>query len=627
MRLRRIESGFSLLEVIVVLAISGAVLVAYTNYARKQAAKEMRQTTANALVQEMKGVVNYLNDDELQTQSGEVDNPFYEAVNQSTTDARYRNRITNAINDINTENTNNYFLWGDGVNAQSQQRYFFISKKCRSTLKSEFELTKEYLPCSLMTAANNSVIKIDRIGFAADDLKTPSSTIARMDVILAAEYSDSEEKFGFANYTSAFNNALNNNGLIASHIMVVQRARSSDSWQLATKADGSTPIELAEIASNLNRLETVSSGKQLGLRFTFDMNDNTSGGSGGSGASKCWNTKQSKVELCYTQNSGTGLHGEDQILSLDMTDPSNSGDEVRTGTLKANIVMENTARPVYIFKRSLGGSLSLSSAGEPERFIYKDNNSEAFEGDFYLGESNSYRPWNGDSMTGGNIITDYYLVTNYDGFELITPSITEYSGFETLSTDITNRTNFTPVYDEDSKTGKHRFYIQSCPKVKQDIILRDADGNALLNSDGSNKKVSVMRELYPHLSASISSISAYSSGGDIDMYTTEDDTRKNISDREKVDMLGGVTVQVEFAQQDSAHGGTAPAYNVGGKLIYPNAKYLWVVTATMGMYDSDTGKGVNIENPRSIAYTLSKWCSSIPQSGTPYDLLTTEKYR
>lgn len=625
MRSRNRASGFSLLEIIVVLAIAGSALVAYTNYARKQASKEMRLNIANALVHEMNGVMNFLRDGTLQTKDGEKPNPFYESV-ISPSEAHYHYRITNGVTDIDTGTATQYFLWGDGTNPQKQQRYYFISKGCKVTLKSTYELTNEYLPCSLMSSASNPAAKIERIGFATDDLQKQSNTVDRMDAIVAFNFTQGDDKYRFANYVSPFNNALNNAGLIASHIMIVHRRTTADAWKLVTKADGSTPIEFADIASNLERLEKIGNGQQLGIRFIFEMKDNDSGGSGG-GGSKCWSTTKSKIELCYNQEAGTGMHGEDQILSLDMLDKDNQDDGTRTGTLKANLVMENTGRPVYIFKRSYGGDLQLSANGEPERFTYKDANGEAFEGEFYLDDNTGHRAWDGNTMSGADVTSEYYIPEVYDAFELVTPSVTEYSGFEKESVDITNVQNFVPDYNEDSHSGTHRFYVQSCPKIKQDIILRDAKGNALLNSEGKQQTVSVERVLYPHLSASLSSVSAYSGGGKTDMYTTENDTRHNISDRDKLDLLGGVTIQVELAEQEMAHGGEDGQHNPGRKLIYPNAKYVWVVTATMGMYDSESGLGVNIENPQSISYTITKWCSTIPQSGTPYDLLSTTTYK
>ncbi|WP_434132433.1 type II secretion system protein [Enterobacter cloacae] len=430
MRALNRASGFSLLEIIVVLAIAGSALVAYTNYARKQAAKEMRQNIANALVHEMNGVMNFLRDGTLQTKDGEKANPFYESVN-TPSEAHYHYRITNGITDIDTGTATNYFLWGDGANPQNQQRYYFISKGCKVTLKSTYELTNEYLPCSLMSSASNPAAEIERIGFATDDLQKESNTVDRMDVIVAFSFTQGSDKYSFANYLSPFNNALNRVGLNASHIMIVHRGAAADAWKLVTKADGSTPVELADIASNLERLEKLGNGQQLGIRFTFEIRDNDSGGSGG-GGSKCWNTSQSKIELCYNQKSGTGMHGEDQILSLDMFDRDKKGDETRTGTLKANLVMENTGRPVYIFKRSYGGDLLLSANGEPEHFTYKDGNGEAFEGEFYLDDNTGHRSWNGNSMSGSDITSEYYTPEVYDAFELVTPSVTEYSGFERL---------------------------------------------------------------------------------------------------------------------------------------------------------------------------------------------------
>ncbi|MCU6183301.1 type II secretion system GspH family protein [Citrobacter cronae] len=627
MRSRNHQAGFSLLEVIVVLAIIGGALAMYTNYARKQAAKEMRQTIANALVQEMKGVMNYLRDETLQTKDGEKDNPLYEATQGSSTDSQYRYRITNNVTDIDTGTGTNYFLWGEGANQQKQQRYLFISKSCNVSLKSTFELTQEYLPCSLVTAAKNPAAKIERIGFASDDLKTPSSTIARMDAIVAFNYTESNDKYSFANYASAFNNALSNSGLIASHIMLVRRVRTADAWQLITKSDGSTPVEFSDMASNLERLETQGKGQQLGIRITFDMNDNDQGSNGGGSGTACWNTQTSKVELCYNQEAGTGAHGEDQILSLDMTDPENYGDETKTGTLKANLVMENTSRPVFLFKRNYGGDLMLFADGSPERFTYKNNNNEEIEGDFYLDDNTSYRPWDGSSMAGFDVISNYYPSSAYDAFELVTPSVSEYSGYELLSADITDKKDYVAAYDDSSiNSGLHRFAVQTCPVIEQEIILRDANGDAILDEDGNKEKTKVTRALYPRLSASISSVSAYNDGGISGSYVKQNETRAKLDDSKKVDLLGGVTVQVELAEMDVSSG-VRPDHNSAQKYKFPGSKYVWAVTATMGLYDSETGAGFSIVNPQTISYVITKWCSTIPQSGTPYDLLTTTEYK
>lgn len=628
MRSRNNASGFSLLEVIVVLAIIGGALVMYTNYARKQAAKEMRQTIANALVQEMKGVVNYLRDDTLQTKGGEQENPFYD-ISSTSNDAHYRYRITNNIDDVNTGNAANYFLWGDGVNAQKQQRYLFISKNCNVSLKSEFELTAEYLPCSLVTAADNPAAKIERIGFASQDLTTPSSSVSRMDAIIAFAYTDSSDKYSFASYAPAFNNALNNAGLIASHIIIVHRKTSADAWQLVTQADGKTPVEFSDMATNFQRVEKMSKGQQLGIRLTFDMNDNNSG-SGSNAGNTCWNSTESKVELCYDQEKGTGAHGEDKILALNMTNLEDPRGDQAAGTLKANLVMENTSRPVFLFKRNYGGDLMLSADGNPERFKYKNNNNEDIEGDFYLDDNTAYRPWDGNSIAGANIVSDYYPSSAYDSFELVTPSVSEYSGTEYISEDITGDKNYLAVYDDSVReSGWHRFAVQTCPVIEQEIILRDAQGDAILDENGNKKKIKVTRTLYPRLSASISSVSAYNDDNSSirdDTYTKQNETRRKLDDSRKVDLLGGVTVQVELAEMDVSNG-ARPDHNSAQKYIFPGSKYVWAVTATVGMYDSETGTGFNIVNPQTISYVITKWCSTIPQSGTPYDLLATTEYK
>ncbi|MFV7284117.1 hypothetical protein ACNPG5_24850, partial [Citrobacter cronae] len=144
--------------------------------------------------------------------------------------------------------------------------------------------------------------------------------------------------------------------------------------------------------------------------------------------------------------------------------------------------------------------------------------------------------------------------------------------------------------------------------------------------DGNKEKTKVTRALYPRLSASISSVSAYNDGGISGSYVKQNETRAKLDDSKKVDLLGGVTVQVELAEMDVSSG-VRPDHNVAQKYKFPGSKYVWAVTATMGLYDSETGAGFSIVNPQTISYVITKWCSTIPQSGTPYDLLTTTEYK
>ncbi|MWS65582.1 type II secretion system protein, partial [Escherichia coli] len=158
MRTRNPERGFTLLEIIIVLAIAGGVLVMYTNHVRKEAAKTAQQNIANALVMEMKGVVNFLHDDPLPIGGDDtIENPLYHdpATLSTKTNKEYKVRLANNINDVNTDEVKHYFLWGDSDNANNQQRYLFISKNCSNKLKSEMELSKEYLSCKLNPQAKN----------------------------------------------------------------------------------------------------------------------------------------------------------------------------------------------------------------------------------------------------------------------------------------------------------------------------------------------------------------------------------------------------------------------------------------------------------------------------------------
>lgn len=630
MGIHRRESGFSLLEIIIVLAIAGVALTFYATYARKEAERTARENVTASLVQEMKGLMTFVMDADAESSLDEG-NPLYS--NDTTVNKLYHNRINAKSNDKDTGSKNDYFLWGDTDNNINQQRYLFISSKCTSNLKSDYVFAKEYLPCKLNTTAKNSAAMIERVGFyaPADDTGKSEDPLAinRIDVIVAFESDTKKDKLEFANYYPQFSKAMNNAGLIVSRAVVVHRSSSNANWQLVMKKnDVNSPVEFVDIAANISALTAYTSG-QFGVRFSFNMSDNDlSGGNGnGNAGNTCWNSTESKVELCYDQETGTGAHGEDKILALNMTNQEDPRGDRLAGTLKANLVMENTARPVFIFKRE-NGNLLFSADGNPERISYEDSNKNVYEGEFYMDDNTAYRGMDGNYPINYLVplISDNYPASAYDGFELVTPAVSEYSGVEHQPNDITGKKDYEAVYDDNVISGLHRFAVQTCPKLEQEITLRDANGDALVDDEGKKKTVKIVRALYPRLSASISSISAYNRGGDIDMYATQDKTRRNLSDAKQLDLLGGVTVQVELVEQDSAHGGYAQV-NAEQKYIFPDTKYIWAVTATMGMYDSDTGTGYSIENPHSISYVITKWCSTIPQSGTPYDLLTTTEYK
>jgi len=631
--MRRRDSGFSLLEIIIVLAIAGGILTMYTRYVRKQADRSSLRNISAAVVQEMKGVINFVRDrdivitDDDSKTTEEISNPLY---NSETPDADYQVRLSNDINDIDTGNKSEYYLWGDGSDASQQQRYRFISSSCKATLKSEYAFEKEYLPCWMSGAAKNNAAHIERVGFRGSDLESQSGSINQIDAIVEFSADTRDDLLAFARFQPALAQAFSDAGNVPSHAWIVHRDSSSANWQLVTKNnDGKTPVEFGSVASSIGSLNGYTSG-EFGVRFTFDLNDNDSDtAASGGGGDMCWNSTDSQVEMCYEQRSGTGTHGENTVLALNMKDASNTNGDQKLGTLQANVVMENTARKVYLFQRKPGGDLVLDSAGNPAFYQYKDGSSQSFIGDYYMNDLEAHK-----MSDGMNYNLYLYVPYTYDAFELVTPAIVDYISHGGMNAGpIEKPDDYQPRYDDsifdqgNNDTGNVRYPVQTCPQVEQEITLRDGSGEALVGADGKPRMVKVQRKLFPRLSVAISSVSAYRSGSGA-FYGDPTYNRTKLPHYSPVGQLGGISIQTEFAKQDlTEKGGGSPGRNRGDHAIYANSKYIWIIGTTLAMFDGDTGEGVNVVDPGSISYTVSRWCSTIPQPGTPADLLDSYQYQ
>lgn len=633
---KRRDSGFSLLEIIIVMAIAGGLLMMYTRYVRKQADRSSQRNISMALVQEIKGVINFVRDpevvinDEASHTLEEISNPLYSS---ESSDADYQIRLSNDVNDIDTGDETEYYLWGDGSDAGQQQRYLFISSRCSvKGPKSNYAFEKEYLPCWMSGAAKNTSAYIDRIGFRGSALAGQESSINQIDAIVEFGSNDPNHPLDFARFQPALSQAFADAGSVPSHAWIVHRESSEAHWQLVTKNnDGKTPVEFGSVGHNIDTLNRYDSGK-FGVRFTFDLNDNDNGSTAsGGGKSMCWNSEDSQVEMCYEQRTGTGTHGENTVLALDMKDATNTHGDQKLGTLQANLVMENTARKVYIFQRRYGGDLIMDSSGNPEFYQYQDSQSRTFTGDYAMNDLEANKK-NG----GGDYNLYYYVPYTYDAFELVTPVINDYITHGGMNGQSTERSSGAPPFYDDSIVGSNdnndagnvRYPVQTCPQVEQEITLRDGSGKAMIDTEGKPRTVKVMRKLFPRLSVAISSVSAYRTGVDSDMYNDPANSRAKIPSTAVLGQLGGITVQVGFTEQDVVgKGSSTPGRNRGDHTIYADSTYIWIIGSTLGMFDRDTGEGVNVVDSEAVSYTVSRWCSTIPQPGTPADLLDSYHYQ
>ncbi|EJH1088960.1 type 4b pilus CFA/III minor pilin CofB, partial [Escherichia coli] len=157
--------GFTLLEMIVTLAVMGVAMLSVIKYKEKEADEARRQIVSNALISEIAGIVDFVAEEQItvieQGIEKEITNPLYE----QSSGIPYINRTTNKdLNSTMSTNASEFINWGAGTST----RIFFTRKYCISTgTQGNYEFSKDYIPCEEPAILSNSDLKIDRIDFVA----------------------------------------------------------------------------------------------------------------------------------------------------------------------------------------------------------------------------------------------------------------------------------------------------------------------------------------------------------------------------------------------------------------------------------------------------------------------------
>lgn len=589
--------GFSLLEIIIVLAFLGIILVTAATYARKLIDEKTRQTAADAVAQEVYGVLQFVNADSIKAtvnnktriiinpmyqQPGNAisddpadvntlgiqKNPLWLAHPGSSTDAAstnvspyiarvYSKNITTPIsNQINiSDNGINYFShslkWSQSVWGQDSVRGYFTDSGCPGTSGNVY-FNHQFLNCNENPALHNSEIAISRIDFdsdkgtesrPADPNKTVSVGIDRVDVYVSFTPVDGNtariDQF-ITPLMRAFRMKKitpNTNGIY----LVRQQNHASNSWTLLDKTNGQ-PATATTSVNNLARFSDLpdmvgklQKGQTYAIRFTFDGKGDYLRTDGLNSADKvCWNSATGNAGPCLTSPSPDSL------------------------------ILKRRDNPQKLANLQVGSVISKGS--------YRDNNGH-IQPDYYTAPQIQYAAF---SNTNNNI--GPYYKGGTDNRQMCTADDNCSNG---------------PTVDQitDTANGAIPVPLQTCPSAEGFTRTGTTDNH----------------QLYPRLSAAVSSVVSGivkdgPKGEDFsatqmvpDIFNNQSGTMTTLSGSEvTLNRLGGTVLQV---RPDTASG----TWRIAG------------MVASEDSADPLKGRSWIYFNPSWLSVMITTWCSSVEQ--------------
>lgn len=555
--MRKGNSGFSLLEVIIVLALIGMMMAGLAHYKKKQLEEIARQNVADSLVQEMYGFLKFVNEDEvaIDSSSTPVTNPLYtkDKTEKAYTNGYYLRTKNYGLLD-QLYSGNDFLPWW----SQNDLRPYFTNKSCdgskgdptQGAAPRNFET--DYIKCQIPSIIQNGAMKIDRVDLVGSTVD--KYAVSRVDYIVLYTPELSSEPLFFESFKPAFDQAFRKYKLNYTEAMILRRPKSTGTaydaqkWRVEYVSNNVSngAIDFGTVSSHMADLNNAED-YDYAIRFSFETgigkNTKSDGSIGvdkqcwninkrmtgpcikannadrlaiysGSGSTTqkpglCWDSKSNKSLPCLSVGEGDskGVNDDDQVMHL-TTEKDN---KTVTGTLMANLIVENTG----------AGNTGPDSTPGPE------------------------------------------------GYELVTVPSIHYWNF---SNDFTTAKKDSTYVNSDveSEAGILKVKAMKCPVAPGGRIM------------------------YPRLAAAISSISA-DVGTDAQGDQSSSDFTDMANNRSKsgaVGKFGGVAVQVNLNSNGTS----------------------WTVSATTGVYDSTSGEGFNLINPKSLGLVFTSWCSTIKQA-------------
>lgn len=607
MNIRMMKSrGFSLLEVIFVLAFLGIVLLAVGNYVRKLIDEKNRQTAADAVVQEIYGVLQFVNTDSIETFKNKnydpndvanrgmkkVTNPLYQSPHiavypdaKTGADAalegltnnpiwlahphdqvsliatkdtvspyiarNYSTDITSLINndiaivDGGKTHYSHSLKWSQAIWGKGSVRSYFTDSGCQSRgggTSNAIYFSQQFLSCNENPALRNSEIGISRI-----DLVNKKGSFNRD--VTADDYPVSVDRVDV--YVS-FSPVDGNSARVAQFITPLM-----DAFRIQKIMPNTDNIFLVRSKTGANDNKWMLLNKKNGLPS---------------------DKKTPPVDLAMLSDlpNLVGKLQKGYIYAVRFTFDG-SGDYLRSDGLNAATKLcwnasDGTAGPC------------LTSPSSDSLVLKRRDNSREFA-NFQV---NSVISTVSHKDARGNTVVDEYYTApriRYDVFSNNDQIVPYYRSKTGLCT-TTGCDHITPPSTDiiaDPVNGAISFPIQSCPKTV-DAMGQNVSMHPRLSTAVSSVVSGIRKDVYPDGAV------LKNNGGPY--FTQQGKNLESLStSRLSINRLGGVTFQVTKVNDE------------------------WRIGAMVATEDTSIGGHPwQYYNPPWLSVMITTWCSSVPQS-------------